>query len=80
MRLLSASVATRRRATAAATLYSVSRGSQLVAKPAMASLFAATGSFAPALLVGAACALLSGALVLLLPRAGAPGTGISARS
>jgi predicted MFS family arabinose efflux permease len=58
------------RATAAATLYSIGRGAQLLAKPAMAGLFAATGSFAPALWTAAACALGSAALILLLPGPG----------
>jgi len=64
------------RATAAALFYAVARGVQLPVKPAMGAAMAAADSFAPALWVGIACALGSGALVLALPRprgaAGAP--------
>ena len=56
------------RATAAALFYAVARGVQLPVKPAMGAAMAAADSFAPALWVGIACALGSGALVLALPR------------
>ena len=56
------------RATAAATFYAVARAVQLPAKPAIGALFATTGSFAPALQVGIACALLSAVAIGLLPR------------
>lgn len=56
------------RATAAAVLYSTSRGAQLVAKPACHALERANGSMQPALWVGVGCSLLSLALVPLLPR------------
>jgi MFS family permease len=59
------------RATAASTLYNVARGAQLFSLPLMGWLsFRATGSFAPALWVGAVCAILSAAAVSLLPRKG----------
>lgn len=58
------------RATAAATLYSVSRGAQLFGKPGVQVLFERTGSFAPALWIGAACALGSALLLRWLPRPG----------
>lgn len=57
------------RATAAASFYSLSRGAQLFSKPMMGWLFLTTGSFAPALLVGAGCALASAVVMLWLPRA-----------
>jgi MFS family permease len=56
------------RATAASTFYAAARGVQLLAKPGLAALFTATGSFAPALWVGAACAVGSAVLVRWLPR------------
>lgn len=56
------------RATAAATLYNAARGAQLFAKPLLAALFACSGSFAPALWVGAACAAGSALLIRWLPR------------
>lgn len=56
------------RATAASTCYSTARGAQLFSQPLMAWLFTVTGSFAPALFVGAACSLLSAAVALALPR------------
>ncbi len=56
------------RATAAALFYAVARGVQLPVKPAIGAAMAAADSFAPALWVGIACALGSGALVLALPR------------
>ena len=59
------------RATAAATFYAVARFAQLPLKPLLAEPLAA-GSFAPALWVGIGCALLSAAVVLLLPRAVPP--------
>lgn len=59
------------RATAAALFYAVARGVQLPVKPAIGAAMAAADSFAPALWVGIACALGSGALVLALPRGAA---------
>ena len=56
------------RATAAALFYAVARGIQLPTKPAIGAAMAAADSFAPALWVGIACALGSGALILALPR------------
>jgi len=56
------------RATAAALFYAIARGVQLPTKPAIGAAMASTGSFAPALWVGIACALGSAALVLALPR------------
>lgn len=61
------------RATAAASGYSLSRGAQLFSKPLMGWLFVTTGSFAPALWVGALCALLSAGAILWLPRGRGPG-------
>jgi MFS family permease len=58
------------RATAASTLYNVARGAQLLSQPLMGWLYLQYGSFAPALWVGAACAVLSAAAASLLPRAG----------
>jgi MFS family permease len=55
------------RATAAATFYALARFVQLPLKPLLAAPLAA-GSFAPALWIGAACALLSAVVVMLLPR------------
>ncbi len=66
------------RATAAATFYAVARGVQLPVKPALGAAFRATDSFAPALWVGIACALLSAAVVLLLPRGREPSSAIAA--
>lgn len=60
------------RATAAAACYALARGIQLPLKGEMGELFRATGSFAPALWVGIACALLSAVMVLWLPRRHAP--------
>ena len=59
------------RATAAATCYALARGVQLPLKPAIGAAFEATGSFAPALWIGIAAALLSALLTRALPRAGA---------
>lgn len=56
------------RATAAALCYALARAFVLPVKGQMGEVFAETGSFAPALWVGIACALGSAALVLLLPR------------
>ncbi|MBL9077059.1 MAG: MFS transporter [Planctomycetes bacterium] len=56
------------RATAAALFYSLARAVQLPLKPAIGAAFASTGSFAPALWVGIACALGSALAVLALPR------------
>jgi SHS family lactate transporter-like MFS transporter len=56
------------RGTAAATFYNLSRGVQLLVVPALAAAFRATDSFAPALYVGAAAAVASAAVILLLPR------------
>jgi len=56
------------RATAAALFYALARGVQLPVKPALGAAFAASGSFAPALWIGIACALLSALAILLLPR------------
>lgn len=56
------------RATAAAALYSTSRGAQLVAKPGSQALSEWFGSMQPALWVGALCALFSAVLVAWLPR------------
>lgn len=58
------------RATAASTFYSAARGAQLFSQPLMGWLFAATGSFAPALWVGAGCAVLSALAAVGLPRSG----------
>ncbi len=57
------------RATAASTFYNVARGAQLFTQPLIGWLFVSTGSFAPALWVGAGCALLSAVAVLGLPPA-----------
>lgn len=57
------------RATAAATFYALARGVQLPLKPAVGGALEATGSLAPALWIGVACALLSAVAVLALPRA-----------
>ena len=56
------------RATAAALCYALARGVQLPIKPALAGALQ-QGSFAPALWIGIACALLSAVVILLLPRA-----------
>jgi len=56
------------RATAAALFYAIARGVQLPTKPAIGAAMASADSFAPALWVGIACALLSAGLVLWLPR------------
>ncbi|MCR9245773.1 MAG: MFS transporter [bacterium] len=56
------------RATAAAFFYALARAAQLPIKPQISGWIAASDSFAPALWVGIACALLSAVLVLLLPR------------
>jgi len=56
------------RATAAATFYALARAIQLPSKPAIGEAFERTGSFAPALWGGIACALGSAAVILLLPR------------
>ncbi len=56
------------RATAAALCYALARGIQLPLKGEMGELFRTTGSFAPALWVGIACALLSAVMVIWLPR------------
>lgn len=58
------------RATAAALCYALARGVQLPLKPAIGAAFRETGSFAPALWVGIACALGSAVAVLGLSRAG----------
>ena len=55
------------RATAAALCYALARGIQLPLKGEMGELFRETGSFAPALWVGIACALLSAVMVRWLP-------------
>jgi len=55
------------RATAAALCYALARGIQLPLKGEMGELFRTTGSFAPALWVGIACALLSAVMVRWLP-------------
>lgn len=55
------------RATAAAMFYALARGVQLPLKPAIGEAFEATGSLAPALWIGIACALSSAVVVLLLP-------------
>ncbi|MGB3968987.1 MAG: MFS transporter, partial [Planctomycetota bacterium] len=57
------------RATAAATFYALARAVQLPCKPLLAGSLAA-GSFAPALWIGATCAVLSAVAVLALPRPG----------
>ncbi len=56
------------RATAAALFYALARAVQLPAKPLLGASFAATGSFAPALWVGIACALGSALCIMWLPR------------
>ena len=56
------------RATAAALCYALARAIQLPLKGEMGEVFQATGSFAPALWVGIACALLSALMVIWLPR------------
>jgi MFS family permease len=66
------------RATAAASFYAVARAVQLPAKPAIGGALAA-GSFAPALWVGIACALLSAVVVLLLPHRGGIGEAAQQR-
>jgi MFS family permease len=63
------------RATAAATIYSLSRGAQLFSKPLMGLLFVSTGSFAPALWVGAGAAIGSALLAFLLPRGAGAAAG-----
>lgn len=55
------------RATAAALCYALARAVQLPAKPVLAEVLL-HGSFAPALWLGAGCALGSAVLVLCLPR------------
>lgn len=55
-------------ATAAATVYSCSRGAQLFAKPASQALEDWHGSMQPSLWIGVAASLLSCALFALLPR------------
>ncbi len=57
------------RATAAALLYSLSRGAQLVAKPCSQALAEWHGSMQPTLWIGATCALGSAALYRCLPAA-----------
>ncbi|HLQ36705.1 MAG TPA: MFS transporter, partial [Planctomycetota bacterium] len=57
------------RATAAATFYNLARGAQLFSQPLMGVLFTTTGSFAPALWIGAVCALASALVVRWLPAA-----------
>ena len=57
------------RATAASASYSLARGVQLPSQLLMGQLFLWTNSFAPALWVGAACALASALAAGLLPRA-----------
>jgi len=66
------------RATASSLLYSLSRGAQLFSKPGIVLLFSVTGSFAPALWVGAICALGSALLLAALPRGGMPTGGAGA--
>ncbi len=56
------------RATAAAVLYSLSRGAQLFAKPASHALAEWHGTMQPSLWIGAACALGSALLYSALPR------------
>jgi MFS family permease len=56
------------RATAASTFYNASRGAQLVTQPLLGWLFLATGTFAVALYVGAAAALLSALAIRAVPR------------
>lgn len=56
------------RATAASGFYNLARGAQLFTQPAMAFLFAATGTFAVALHVGASMALLSALAIAWVPR------------
>ncbi len=56
------------RATAAACCYALARAVQLPAKPLLGAAFEQAGSFAPALQVGIACALLSAVVVMALPR------------
>jgi len=56
------------RATAAATFYALARGLQLPIKPAIGEALEVSGSLAPALWIGIACALGSAVCVLLLPR------------
>jgi len=65
------------RATAAATCYVLARAVVFPVKGNVSAWFHAEGSFAPALWIGIACALLSAAIVLLLPpRRPAGGAGI----
>ncbi|MEY2981888.1 MAG: MFS transporter [Planctomycetota bacterium] len=56
------------RATAASGLYNLSRGVQLFTLPMMGFLFASTGTYAVALWVGVATALLSALTLVALPR------------
>ena len=56
------------RATASSLLFGLSRGAQLFSKPGIVLLFSVFDSFAPALWVGAACAVGSALLLVLLPR------------
>lgn len=62
------------RATAAAALYSMSRGAQLFAKPGSQALAEWHGTMQPALWIGAACALGSAGLYRLLPLASGSAT------
>ena len=54
--------------TAASTLYNVARGAQLFSMPLMGWLYLSYRSFAPALWVGALCALLSAVAASRLPQ------------
>jgi MFS family permease len=62
------------RATAASTFYSLARGAQFAVVPLLATALSA-GSFAPALWLGAGCALGSAALIALLPAPRQPPAG-----
>ncbi len=55
------------RATAAAGFYNSARGAQLVAQPLLGLLFAHTGTFAVALYVGGAAAMLSALAIAWVP-------------
>lgn len=68
------------RATAASGFYNTARGAQLVSQPMIGVLAVGAGTFAVALHVGAACALLSAITIAWLPRGEAsfsdePGSG-----
>ena len=68
------------RATAASGIYNLSRGVQLFTLPMMGFLFASTGTYAVALWVGVATAVLSAVALLALPRLAETVPGLSDRA